>query len=463
MKKIFIILAVAALAACTEMQTEPTVVKKPINPDAVAFNADVQGATRATDTSFDEGDEISVFATTKNNLESSNYAQNVRYTYTDGMFTTSEDLTYPDEDTYLSFYAVYPYSSYSTPDFTFTVNKDQSDEKDYTASDLMTASQVAKNQEVVDLTFSHRMVKFVVKLNSDNLPAGNQKVTFKNVQRTVEADISDNRFKGTGALSEVTACPNGTNCFKVLLPPQTIRKGTEFARIQIGTDSYTWEVENDLILSSGVEYTYTLTLKEGSIMFTSNINPWNDPSDIQAIIPQEYIDLMSPYIPIYEGNTPPDIEGVWLVSPNELYYDSMGGTRDDYNFADDYLWFYEQKSDNTLSMMSTQNLGDLSVAEGVFISGTGSNFTIYFNEYSTFDDGAWLVKATLISGTKSGSRITNLRNAFIILDDYDPNDHYMNVGDFRVLEDADYSSGKATWPLDTKSVYAAGESKYIRK
>lgn len=463
MKKIFFISAMAIIAACTEIPVEPNVEKVPVNPDAISFTADIQETTRATDTDFSRGDEISLFATTKNNLEYTNYAQNVKYTYADGLFSTTEDLRYPDNDTYLSFYAVYPYmESYSPPKFTFAVKLDQSTNESYAKSDFMTASQVAKNEEVVDLTFSHRMVKIIIKLNSANLPVGDQSVTFNNVLYNVSADLSDNTFTGAGAASVVTACPNGSNSFKVILPPQTVRKGTDFVKVKIGDDTYTWSVEKDLILSSGVEYTYTLTLKENSVSFTSNINPWNSPSDIQSVIPQEYIDLLSNYIPIYDGTTPPNIEGVWLMSPYELYYDSQGATKEDFKFADNYLKFYNQGSNNTINMMATQNLGDLSVADGVFVSGSGNNFTIYFNEYRTHSDGSWLIMASVISGTKSGNTIKNLKDAFIVLDDYDPNDTFMDVGQFRVIEDGDYSSGKATWPLDTRSS-ANGELKYIKR
>lgn len=461
MKKIILSLSAIAMlfVSCEQHETQPSYLP---NPDAVAFSASIMPSTRATDISFESGDQISLYATDKGSLYSSNYAHNVKYTYSDGVFTTQEELSYPDRNTTLAFYAVYPYGSYTTPDFTFSVNKDQTSHSAYTKSDLMTASNSARDQEVVDLVFNHNLTKVVINLNSTNLPAGTQSITFKNVYHKVSANLSSNTFKSTGSRTDVKASSNGTNSFKVILPPQTITKGDLFAEINIGGSKYIWEVERDLILSSGVEYVYNLSIQENSVRFKAEINPWNEPSDIQAVLPQEYIDLMSPYIPIYEGNTPPDIEGIWLVAPNELYYESMGGSRDDYNFADDHIWFYNQTSANTLSMQSTQNLGDLSIAEGVFVSGSGNNFTVYFNEYTSYTDGSWLVKATLISGTKSGNYIKNLRNAFIILDDYDPNDRFMDVGDFRVLEDADYSSGQVAWPLDTKSVTAVGQLKTVK-
>lgn len=279
MNRYFYICAMlAAFAACTELQDVTEVEKTPVNADAIAFTADIQAVTKATDLAFEEGDAISVFATLKNAPQESNYAQNVKYTYRDALFTTSADLSYPDEYTTLSFFAVYPYGDYTTPEFTFSVNKDQSSHKAYTSSDLMTASKYAKNQEVVDMTFSHRMAKVIIKLNAANLPAGDQSVTFNDVLYTAEADLAYNIFSGKGKKADVVACPNGTNSFKVVLPPQNIDKGTEFVNVKIGDKTYVWTVEADLILSSGVEYTYTLTLKEANVSFTSDINPWNTPS-----------------------------------------------------------------------------------------------------------------------------------------------------------------------------------------
>lgn len=450
--------AVSLLAlSCVQHQDFPV---NEANPDAVAFSAAIMPSTRATDISFEDGDQISLYASEKGSLYSSNYAQNVKYTYMDGLFTTSEGLNYPDMNTTLSFYAIYPYGSYTTPEFYFAVNQDQSTHEAYTESDLMTASNTGRDQDVVDLVFNHNLTKVIINLSSDNLPAGQQSVVFRDVYHEVKADLSSNTYKYTGNTADIIASPNGTNSFKVILPPQTIERGDLFVEITIGGNRYAWEVESDLILSSGVEYVYNLALQENSVMFTSNINPWNAPSEMESVIPQEYLDLMSPYIPIYEGTTPPVIEGIYYISPNLTYYDS-----DNYysEKAPDHVWFYDQSSDNTLCMQSTQNIGDHSIAEGIFISGSGNNFTVYFNEYSTYEGGAWLVTATLISGTKSGNYIKNYRKAFVVLDDYDPNDEYMNVGDFRVLEDGDYLSEPVSWPLSTKSARASGELNYSKK
>lgn len=458
MKRFIFILAAMTLLTveCTQPSEEPGY--EP-NPDAVSFTAAIMPSTRATDISFEAGDQISLYATDKGSLSSSNYAQNVQYTYYDGLFTTQQALTYPDQNTTLAFYAIYPYGNYNTPKFTFAVNRDQSTHSAYTKSDLMTASNTGRNTDIVDLVFNHNLTKVIINLSSANLPAGTQSITFKNVYFTASADLASNTYKATGNLTDIKASSNGTNSFKVILPPQTIRKGETFAEITIGGKKYLWEVESDLILSSGVEYVYDLHLKQNSVMFTANINPWNDPSAITSVIPEEYINILENHIPIYEGNTPPDIQGIWLASPYDMYYDSNGF---DANFADAWFWFYNQKSDNTISMKKTQNLGDLTTGEGAFISGSGNNFTVYFNQYTTNEDSSWVLSASLVSGTKSGNTIKNFRFAFIVLDVYDPYDELMGPGDYRVIEDSDYYTYQSEWPLDTKSLASRGAYEFVK-
>lgn len=452
MKKAILTLSLVSLFAIScEQHIEAPAYE--FNSEALAFSASIMPTTRATDISFDQGDQISLYATDKGSLYSNNYAQNVKYTYYDGLFTTQESLTYPDKNTTLAFYAVYPYGNYSTPEFEFIVKEDQSNYDSYTASDLMTASNTGRNEEVVDLTFNHNLTKIIINLSSENLPAGTQTVTLKNVYYKATANLSSNTFKATGRRTDIKASPNGTNSFKAIIPPQTIAKGELFAEITIGSDTYIWEVERDLIHSSGVEYVYNLTLQDSSIKFRADINPWNESSDIQAVIPQEYIDLLSPYIPIYEGDTPPDIQGVWLTTPFEMYYDSEGS---DAVFADAWFYFYDQRSDNTISMKLTQNLGDLSLGEGAFISGTGDNFTVYFNEYTTREDGSWMLSASLVSGTLSGSCIKNFKFGFIVIDTYDPYEEMMKPGAYRIIEDADYYTYQSSWPLNTKGNPGSG-------
>lgn len=248
-------------------------------PYEVSFAAKVnEMTTRATDTAFEDGDEISVYACYDASLSSSNYAQNVRYKYDKGLFESTYPISYPDKSAALTFYALYPYGNYSTPEMRFSVSKNQDSEEAYMESDLMTASAVAKDKKTVDLKFSHRLAKISLVLNSDRMPAGEQSVKFCKVYTSLDADIADNRYTETGSKSDVASCPDGKNAFKVILPPQKIAAGSLFAEIRIGDKVYDWVAESDIYLSSGIEHVYTATLKEDTITIEADINDWNEES-----------------------------------------------------------------------------------------------------------------------------------------------------------------------------------------
>lgn len=275
MKKIarfcWILMTLPLMAVTCNKNPEPEL------PCEVSFSAQIKALnTRATDTAFEQDDEISVFACYNASLASTNYAHNVRYTFTDNLFEASSPITYPDKDAALAFYAVYPFDNYSTPKLRFSVSDDQSQKDAYTESDLMTASIIAKDQEEVALKFSHKLAKVVIRLDKVNIPDGEQSVKFCKVYTALDADIADNVFEETGSRRDVISCPDGSDNFKVILPPQKISAGSLFAEIRVGDKTYDWVADTDIYLSSGVEHIYTATLKETTVTITSYINDWNE-------------------------------------------------------------------------------------------------------------------------------------------------------------------------------------------
>ena len=76
-------------------------------PYEVSFAAKVnEMTTRATDTAFEDGDEISVYACYDASLSSSNYAQNVRYKYDKGLFESTYPISYPDKSALPSMHCI---------------------------------------------------------------------------------------------------------------------------------------------------------------------------------------------------------------------------------------------------------------------------------------------------------------------------------------------------------------------
>ncbi len=453
MKRLFYSLSLLTLAIATSCTSNEGTSDIP-NDNGVKFNARISGATRATDLQFENGDAIGVYASYAGSTTIGDYARNVMYNFSDNIFTTRSTLKYPNSGEDLQFHAIYPYNANNDtiPEFYFAVNTDQREHSSYTQSDLMTASAVGEKSETVNLTFNHRLSKVIINITSENLPAGEPTLTFKNVKYVADVNLNSNTYYAyNNEIGNVIASSNGTNSFKAILPPQTIARESLFAEITIGDNVFEWVVDRDMIFNSGVEYTYNVEIDtRNNIVFTTQINPWGEPEEIESVIPEEYIALIEEYMPIHEGDTPPNIEGVYLISPNLLLNDNVGFTPGD-KFADDYVMFYDQTPENTINMKSTQLLGDLTIGTGQFISGEGENFTIYFNDYSEHDDGSWLTKASIISGSIRDGVIYDYTYAFIVLDAYDTVNKYMDAGQYRILYDGDNVSYTTEWPLDTRS------------
>lgn len=222
--------------------------------------------TRATESSFENGDAVSIFATDDyyGELGYDNYSDNSQYVYSSGEFRpagSDDSIAYPDEYTSLHFYAVWPYSaSYTGYELDFSVSQDQSTSESYAYSNLMLARTDETRAETVDLYFEHLMCKVVINIHSDNFPAGERICFFNNVYKDATINLNDGGVSTTGDQTYVYGSLNGTNSFKVLLPPQSIPAGTQFFIFQIGEKSWQWKPSKTLILASGVEYEYDLSI-----------------------------------------------------------------------------------------------------------------------------------------------------------------------------------------------------------
>ena len=171
------------------------------------------------------------------------------------------------------------------------------------------------------------------------------------------------------------------------------------------------------------------------------------------VIPNELRAKMAPYMPIYDGNTPPNIEGEYLLSPDELVFDSSNQYEIGHIFADVYMKFSNQNMENnTLDYDETTSDSDgysEGTSKGAYISGAGNNFTVFFNMILTRHESDYDVTTNeliVISGTKDEQGIHDLRFAFVMIDKTDdPKPKIVPVGTYRVCKDGDGLSVFKTW------------------
>lgn len=174
-------------------------------------------------------------------------------------------------------------------------------------------------------------------------------------------------------------------------------------------------------------------------------------SRIGQVIPDEMREQMEPYIHIYDGSNPPNIEGDYLVSPAMLYYDSKTqlGLDYGYQFSDSYIRFLHQNMiQNTLDYEEKQG-SSVSEGKGAFISGEGDKFSVFFNTESIIYRSGFNIytkEALVISGIKTNDGIKDLEYAFVMVEkNNDLDDELMDVGAFRVIIDGDYISYFNPW------------------
>lgn len=418
-------------------------------------------APSASSTNFDSGDMISVFAVEKTTakttgtLFASNYANNIKYTYSGSLFESATPINYPTNKDSLFFHAVYPYQSTMSSTFTFKVKKDQNLSKQYTQSDLMTAVTSATTELTPVLKFNHRLSNVIVNLTFEQSPTSEVKVSFQNVTRSVSANLNTDVYDGTGvADSAVWAASNGTNSFKAILPPQTIQKGVKVITINVGTKIYQLEATANITWKSGIQYEYNTTItKDGEVKFTSVINPWGESTDIETTVPPQILDSMKPYITVYSGNTPPNIENTYYINPMVTVYcqdEKNGGYAKGVIVNSTYIKFTKQDNSTKTIEYADKSGSDISTGKGAFISGSGNNFTVYLDTEGTFS-GIYTKTALVISGTKTSTGIQGIRFAFVMVDKGDdPTNKLMAKGVFRVFEDSDGTALLATWPASIK-------------
>ena len=205
----------------------------------------------------------------------------------------------------------------------------------------------------------------------------------------------------------------------------------------LSLDATSYQMENADVDGDGfVSITDVVAL----IDYLLNGKIWSSPS-IENVIPQQYLDSVSQYMPIYDGEKPPVIEGMFLMSPDILVYSSHGfapGQR----FLDYYYKFTNQgRISNTVDFEYTSS------------TGSDNTFTVFFKVKGTgvfYDYNVNYEEVQLYSGTIDENGIHDLYHGFVMLNKSDdPSSHIVPVGTVRVFKDGDGWSETTSWPFNS--------------
>lgn len=454
-RKLMLAMASAALVASCSSNGEE--VRPDQKQESVSFTASMKTLSRATETSFEENDQIIVYAVKDegNGTElkaSGNYANYVKYTYRGNKFVNDQGIVRPTEFG-VRYFAMYPNTITSVPTFRFNVKTAQGASGQYTMSDLCTAVSDVTTAKEVNLIFSHRLSHVVVNLQGEALGTGTATVKLNNVNTGCNVDLNANTFTAYESRSTVYCADNGTNSYKAIIVPQTIETGSPFLTVTLNGKEHTLKATSDINLTSGKQQVFNLTINKDEIVsFTGNILPWGEEDErIAQVIPDDIRQKMEPYIPIYDGVNPPNVEGCYMLDPMvAVYMEDYDGDLSELQWMGEYINLTNQnKNDNTIDMEELTADGEsYSIGQGAVIVGEGNNFSILFNTEGT-NSGIYNRTALLLSGTKSAEGIQNLQYAFVMVEKGDdPEGILMEEGVFRVFKDGDEISYCTSWPVE---------------
>ena len=286
MRKLLTLAAVAALMfSCSENPTpepEPAPTPTP-TPEKWAINISTS-ITRATDTSFENGDKVGIYVVNQPNAlkTSGNHADNIGFTYS-GSWSAATPIYWKDETTKADFYCYYPYASSisNVEAYSFAVKTDQSSVANYKASDFLwgKTTGVAPTKDAVGITVKQAMSNVIVKLIAGNgytaEDIASASVAICGLKTNSTINLASGVVTATGDVAEITPMVE-SDYHRALVIPQSV-SNADLIKVTIGDKVYT--LNQSVEFKSGKQHTCTLSVERTNQGINIGIDGWETEGD----------------------------------------------------------------------------------------------------------------------------------------------------------------------------------------
>lgn len=247
-----------------------------INPNEIRVNAQID-QTRASATSFEIGDKISLYAVEYSDGVAAklqiggNWLNNEQLTF-DGMEWRSYRTLYW-ADALCDFYALYPYQEFtSIKNQYFEISTNQNSERTdealggYEASDILfaKAESVSRADGVVDLNFEHLMSKCIVEIHKGASFEGDIpndiEVYIYSTSTSAEINLANGSLAAVsnGPRKTITMKKLSNTKFEAIVVPQNIHRRTPLFEVTMGGISYL--LEYSMLFKSGRAHKIDVTI-----------------------------------------------------------------------------------------------------------------------------------------------------------------------------------------------------------
>ena len=230
--------------------------------DTVSFEIDAGGA-RATETTFETGDAIGVYAAVRMSSApatlktSGNYADNKRFVWNGSQFVADGDANEIAAGHETDYYAYYPYrEDMGNPlDYDFSIQGDQ--REGITLSDFMyAANRSGTTDKVITLAFSHRLSRLQVTYTEAGEALSG--VTIQRAKVTANINLGTGTANTLGATSDIRMYNDG-GTFTAVIPAQDRDADGTFLT---------------LLFADGTKKDYTLTAKKEFLAGHTTVIPF---------------------------------------------------------------------------------------------------------------------------------------------------------------------------------------------
>lgn len=174
---------------------------------------------------------------------------------------------------------------------------------------------------------------------------------------------------------------------------------------------------------------------------------------LDVVVPSDVQEKIIEHMPLYAGVNPPNVEGVYLIEPMVAVYCEDGQYEAGHKVIETVIRLSNQNTkDNTIDYDDYEGTVQTATGKGAFISGSGNNFTAFFNTEGLYYGDTYTKTALVISGTKTDDGIRDLYYAFVMVEKDGPNvDRIMEEGIFRIFKDEDGLSVNTIWSPESAS------------
>lgn len=241
-------------------------------------------SSRVTDSNLQSTQIVKGQQTGVTIIGAKNEHKNVAWTAgDDGALINTDKSAYWGDDP-ITITAYHPYNSeWAETNHIFSVNTDQSIEKNYLNSDLLWSTTTASIiDSPVSLPFRHKLAKINVTIKSNDIKDLSGTAIYicgTNIETGFYPNTGDLSDEATGNVQEIKAgiTTSTVHAATAIIIPQKLKSGTKFIKITHEGQNYYYTLPADKEFKSGFSYNYTLNVKETQVeLISDNITNWKD-------------------------------------------------------------------------------------------------------------------------------------------------------------------------------------------